>query len=135
SADGVLLTRTVTVTRQGERSFQARAWPAVGIAPHDVSFDVDELGVRAAATVRIDYQGDGTVDFSTTDPSANPRFTYQVPGVYTARLIVTDTAGEQESHDVQVVVQDLATLDQHLRAVVATMLSDLRAGDLEAALR
>lgn len=134
SADGVLLTRTVTVTRQGERSFQARAWPAVGIAPHDVSFDVDELGVRAAATIRIDYQGDGTVDFSTTDPSAQPRFTYQVPGVYTARVTVTDAAGEQESHDVQVVVQDLATLDQDLRALVGTMLSDLRAGDLEAAL-
>ena len=47
---------------------------------------------------------------------------------------MTDAAGAQESHDVQVVVQDLATLDQDLRAVVATMLSDLRAGDLEAAL-
>ena len=134
SAGGGTFTETLTVTRQGERSFRPRVWSAAGIAPHSVSFAVDQQGSRAMANWRIDYQGDGSVDFSSTDPSIQPQFTYQVPGVYAARVTVTDTLGQQETHDLQVVVQDLAVLDQELRAVLGTMLVDLRSGNLDAAL-
>lgn len=133
-ADGGVSTRSLTVTRQGSRLFRAHVWPATGIAPSAVRFQAVPQGTRSAVRIQIDYQGDGSIDHSTNDPSAELRFTYATPGVYNARMLVTDTAGYVESHTLQVVVQDLATVDQELKAVLHSMLSSLRAGQLDAAL-
>jgi len=134
-ADGRQITRTLGVTRQGTRAFRVSAWPAIGIAPSNVRFAVGPLGTRTVKRIQIDFQGDGIMDLSTTDPAAEPRFTYATPGVYRARVLVTDTVDDTEVHFVQVVVQELAVLDQELKALLGGMLASLRAGDIDSALR
>jgi len=135
TADGRTSTRTLTVTRQGTLRFRVNATPATGIAPNEVRFDVGPLDARGVARIQIDYQGDGTIDASTLNPAAELRFTYAQPGVYQARVIVTDTVGDREEHMVQVAVLDLAALDGELKGLLQTMLSSLRAGNVDAALQ
>jgi hypothetical protein len=133
--DGRVSTRSVTVTRSGIRSFRAHAVPSSGIAPSEVRFQASATAERSIARVQVDYQGDGSLDASTTNPAADLRHTYAVPGVYNARVVVTDPFGYQEIHIVQIVVQDLAAVDRELKGIVQTMLTSLRAGDLDTAVR
>ena len=133
--DGRVITRSVTVTRAGIRSFRAHVVPTSGIAPSEVRFQATAAAERSIARIQVDYQGDGSLDASTTNPAADLRHTYTVPGVYNARVVVTDPFGYQEIHTVQVVVQDLAAVDRELRGIVQTMLTSLRAGDLDGAVR
>ncbi len=133
--DGQTATRNLTVTREGVRSFRAHAAPAAGIAPSPVRFEVSPTGARAVARIQVDYQGDGSIDFSTTNPGAEIRFVYTAPGVYGARVLVMDADGVQELHTVQVVVQDLVKVDQEVKEVLQSMLGSLRSGNVDAAVQ
>lgn len=130
---GGVTTRTLSVTRQGIRAFRVDASPATGIAPAKVAFTVAALATQRAASLRIDYQGDGTFDLTTSNPNATFEYTYTTPGVYTARILVTDTTGFAEMHMVQVVVQALSALNQEIKAVLQSMLASLKAGNVNAA--
>jgi len=133
--DGSVSTRSLTVTRDGSRAFRAHVVPNAGIAPSEVRFHASALAERGIARIQVDYQGDGSLDVSTTNPDADLRHTYADPGVYDVRLVITDPFGYQETHTVQVVVQDLAAVDLELKGIVQTMLSRLRVGDLDGAAR
>jgi hypothetical protein len=133
--DGRTATQTLSVTREGVRSFRAHATPAIGIAPSRVQFEVVPTGSRPVARIQVDYQGDGSIDFSTTNSGANISFLYTTPGIYSARVLVMDTDGVQELHTVQVVVQDLVKMDQELKGVLQSMLGSLRNGNVDAAVQ
>ncbi|MGI8871063.1 MAG: PQQ-dependent sugar dehydrogenase [Candidatus Limnocylindria bacterium] len=67
----------------------ARAAPSTGAAPLTVQFDASSSGSSdpsAVLSFAWDFTGDGTIDST----AASPTFTYTTPGIYTARLTVTD---------------------------------------------
>ncbi|MBU2667283.1 ThuA domain-containing protein [Actinoplanes bogorensis] len=65
----------------------ASATPTSGQAPLTVAFS--SAGTTDGVTLAWDFDGNGTVDSTATDPS----FTYTTNGVYNARLTVTDSSG------------------------------------------
>jgi PKD repeat protein/type 1 glutamine amidotransferase len=79
------------------------ATPTDGSAPLTVQFSSE--GSRdpdPADSIRFawDFDGDGTTD--SIEP--NPTFTYTTPGVYTARLTVTDSSGKTASANTTITV-------------------------------
>ena len=85
----------------------AAAVPASGPAPLTVQFS--SAGARnrnddAALHTAWDFDGDGETDAETPVPA----FTYEHPGVYTARLTVTDAHGLQDSRTVSVTAGNTA---------------------------
>jgi PKD repeat protein len=72
------------------------ATTTTGVAPLTVSFDGS--GTQAPAGISsyaFDFNGDGVAD--QTGPSPTGTFTYTAPGVYTVRLIATDSGGDADA--------------------------------------
>jgi glucose/arabinose dehydrogenase/regulation of enolase protein 1 (concanavalin A-like superfamily) len=84
-----------------------RATPTSGRAPLTVAFDASGSSDPEGSTLTFDwdFNGDGTFGDSSL---ANPTFTYQVNGTYTARLKVTDTAGQSGTATVTITVGNTA---------------------------
>lgn len=70
--------------------------PISGTAPLTVHFDASGTQVPAGgATYAFDFNGDGVVDQSGSSPTGT--ITYTAPGVYTARVTVTDRDGDSDT--------------------------------------
>lgn len=129
SPDGASATQAITVTSTGIAPISVTASAAYGVAPFKVSFELGNTTGRAIKRIEADYNGDGTVDFTTTDPNAALEFTYTIPGLYTARFTVTDDQNTSYSVSTIVQAEDLVRLDQILRATWSDMTSALVRGD------
>lgn len=102
----------------GQYDLTGSITPVSGMAPVAVADDSAPLTGTAPLAVNFSsngsYDSDGTItgfswDFGngSTSNSANPVYTYTVPGTYTATLVVTDNAGLSSAADtVTVVVQN-----------------------------
>lgn len=117
---------------------RVRAFPTVNTsgdaAPLATSFQlVNPTGI-AIQKIEVDFDGDGIIDFTTTDPGAALSFLYRTPGVYNARFIVTDTTGKVYTVTLSIVVKDTADTDRLLRGIYTDMLERLRTGNIESAL-
>jgi len=93
----------------GEQKPQAvlNATPTNGVAPLEVHFSSDgskDPDPNDSISFAWDFDGNGTVD--SMDP--NPVHTYTANGVYTARLTVTDAAGNTDVKTIQIVVGNTA---------------------------
>ena len=113
--DGSSAQQSVTVTGTGPAAFEVSAQPVSGIAPLTVSFAVNSA--LTFQRVDADFDGNGTIDLTTTNPSTPIAFTYSQPGVYAARFVITDSVGNSTTQTIQVVVADPAVLDQQLKAL------------------
>ena len=135
--DGTMITRTVTVTVAASAldPVSASAAPQSGVAPLPVRFLVSTLTGAGVQRITADYDGDGSVDFSTSDSNAPLETTYNTPGVYPARVNVTDANGHTYNRTITVVVQSYEAMDSLLRAIYNGMLDRLRSGDIDGALR
>jgi type 1 glutamine amidotransferase len=85
------------------------ATPTNGVAPLLVQFSSEgstdpDVGQGDSIRFAWDFDGDGTTD--SVDP--NPSHTYAANGVYTARLTVTDAAGNSNSKTIQITVGNTA---------------------------
>ncbi|MBZ0092494.1 MAG: hypothetical protein K8F27_09770 [Sulfuricellaceae bacterium] len=114
--DGAVVTQTATVTSSGPSPIEVTASPEQGIAPLAVSFLVGNHTANGIQRIDVDFDGNGTVDFSTTDPAAPISFTYTKPGIYQAQVTVTDSLGIH-SQTVLVSVLDAAKMDQMFKAM------------------
>lgn len=133
SPEGASVTQSVSVTASGPGQIQLLATPTQGIAPLPVTFGALS-DTPVIARIEADYDGDGTVDFTSADPDAVMEHTYPTPGVYEARFAVTDVQGATHPFTGLVVVNSLASMDAMLRGVYTGMLTKLRAGDIDGAL-
>lgn len=71
-----------------------------------ITFTVEGLPGKADSYVfSWDFDGDGTVD-QETEGQSTVQTLYEVPGVLTAKVKVTDTQGNSESRDLEIVVKD-----------------------------
>jgi len=92
-----------------------------------VSFTL--LGVPDGATVQADFDGDGTIELAAPRLD-DQEFTYSQPGLYVARIAVTDTQGQQTIVPGIVQVFDRASLDALLQSKWTALRDALRRGDI-----
>jgi hypothetical protein len=84
------------------------------------------------AGFEVDYDGNGTADFTGPDLEAQ-QFTYANPGVYFPRVRVTDAQGVSRVATGVVEVYDTATVTGQLQTRWTSMREALTAGNVEAA--
>ena len=130
--DGATASQVITVMSAGSAPVRIVATSAQGIAPLNMSFGI--VSSSGVTRVEADYNGDGAVDFTSTDPKAVLQYTYTTPGTFQARFNVTDSQGITHALTQVIVVVSVASMDAMLRNAYSGMLVKLRAGDIDGAL-
>lgn len=133
--DGQTVSDTVTVNSSGIAPVKVKSSPGGGVAPLLVTFTLTNSTGRPIQSIGVDYNGDGTNDFSTTDPNVGFAFTYNIPGVYQAVFDIMDDQGAHYIAKAQVVVNDAAQMDVLFNSVWDGMKSALVANDQTGALQ
>jgi cysteine-rich repeat protein len=131
---GDVVTTSVLVNSDGAApAVTLRAIPNAGLAPLTVTFGFSVGTADPVQVLSIDFDGDGTSDFTTSDSTATLENTYTVPGLYMARVTVTTQNGSVEAN-VPVAVQDEAVIVPLLQDAWTSMVSALASGDVDGAL-
>lgn len=134
TAAGATATHSVaiTVVPTVEPSMVLLPSPQSGVAPLPVAFSL--LGGPVPTQVELDFDGNGTVDF--TGPSLEGRtFAYPQPGLYVPRVTLTDALGTRLTASTVVQVFDPTILEGLLQAKWEGMKDALRRGDTEGVLQ
>lgn len=87
-----------------------------------------------AQSLSMDFDGDGTDEFTDADPATLISGGYSTPGVYLARLSVTDQQNQTTTAEVGIVVQDVVAMDTMFKDIWNSMNAALVAGDKATAL-
>ena len=133
---GQTATHSVTVTRTSTTPDPAevRAEPLSGIAPLTVRFSVRNNSATAITRIDADFDGNGSIDFTTTtDLTAPTVYTYAAPGIYQPRISVTQGAAVF-TQTLVVGVNDAQQMDQLFASIWTGMNNALARGDVNAAL-
>jgi hypothetical protein len=125
---------TVTATPTPTTLLTLTAAPASGLAPLRVDFTYQLDPAVIAQSLQIDFDGDGADDFATTDLARPLQYEYATPGIYVARLRVTDDQGTVYEATAGVQANALASVDALLHSLWDGTTAALAAGDKEAAL-
>lgn len=128
--EGITATQTISVSSSGTASIRVSVEPKSGIAPLKTTFAVQNNTASPISKIQIDFDGNGSIDYTGTDPNAPVAFTYAAPGVYQARITVTDSQSNVFTQDVLVSVQDGAQMDQMFTALLGGMNTALISGDV-----
>lgn len=113
---------------------EVAASPTSGIAPLDVTFTYQFGSTTSIQSLRLDFDGDGTFDFFTSDPTTTLQHTYTISGLYLARLQVTDQQGAVSDAVVAIVIRDAASMDAMFKSMWDGVNAALVAGDIPTAL-
>lgn len=132
--DSASQSMTVTAQPTCTITLTLTATPAGGVAPLWVGFTYQVDASVVVQSLQIDLDGDGVDDFDTTDPARPLRYEYGTPGLYLARLRVTDSQGAVYEATAGVQVAALASMDALFQNLWSGMTAALSAGDREAAL-
>ncbi len=132
--DGLRVDLTQTITSTGATPVTVQTDAPCGYAPHAVEFGLTNNMGNAIVQIQADFDGDGTIDLSTSDPSVALSHTYAPPGVYQALFTIDEQSGAQYTARQTIVVSDLTNIDAQLRLVYNTMLDRLRVGAIDGAL-
>lgn len=125
----------VTVTSDGDPLIlEVSASSTSGLAPLNVTFSYQFGASTPVPQLQVDFDGNGSFDFTTTDPTTPLQHTYTTPGLYVARVQVTDRKGGVFEADVALSVHDVATLDGLLKSLWNGMNAALVNGDIPSAL-
>jgi len=127
--DGQTITQTLTVTSAGPSPFQVTVEPQSGVTPLPVAFTVTGQDPSTISQIAVDFDGNGTTDFTATDPTAPIAVTYPAPGVYQPKITVTDSQGSTFDQSLVVVVYDATQMDRLFGAIWNGMNSALQSGD------
>lgn len=133
--DGQTVTQTLTVINTGLSPFQVTVEPQSGVAPLNVAFTVTAQTSNTIQQIAIDFDGNGTTDFTTTDPTAPITFTYNTPGVYQPRITITDNQGATYNQSLAVVVYSAVQMDKLFETLWTNMNNALQSGDITGASR
>lgn len=106
-----------------------------GIAPLTAVFKYYVSNNFQIQNIAMDFDGDGTIDFSTSNPNDAIQYVYNNPGIYLARLTITNTLNAAYSATYAVQVLDPAAMDAKCNAIFLQMNTALLNGDVERALQ
>ena len=134
--EGVTATHAITVTRSSTTPdpFRVIAEPQSGVAPLLVRFTITPTAGQSLQTIGIDFDGDGSVDFTTTDPNALIEHTYSNSGTYQPSVTVIDTQNIPYTATHVVVAQDAQQMDLFFTGMWSGLNQALSAGDKTTAL-
>lgn len=133
--DGFTVQQALSVTGSGPVAIEISATPQSGLAPFKAKFKFNLSVGTSVSTILADLDGNGSIDFTTTDLTTPTEFTYPQPGVFQATFIIRHTQGNTTVQTLQVVVQDPNQLDAQLKAVWSGFVSKLVARDKAAAMQ
>ncbi|MFN8545336.1 MAG: hypothetical protein U0807_14165 [Candidatus Binatia bacterium] len=103
------------------------------VVPLRTAFEY-ELGTSAPIEqLEMDFDGDGIVDFVTTDPAETLEHVYDMPGLFAARLVVT-AGGQPYAGEAIVEAHDFATMDARFHAIWTGVHGALLGGNVAGAL-
>ena len=125
---------TVTATAVVAPPVQVDAAPQGGTAPLVVRFRVSKLTEQPLNRFEIDANGDGSRDYLSVFFDTPIEHTYTTPGVYPAKVTVTDMNGIAYVSTHTIVVTALGDMDALLSGIYSGMLQRLKAGDIDGAL-
>ena len=94
TAEGLSVSDSITVTSNGVSPFDVSAEPAGGIAPLSTNFALTNNSANPVQQIEIDFDGNGSIDYTSVDPDAPIPFTYTTPGIYQARITITDSQNQ-----------------------------------------
>lgn len=132
---GNIATATITVTGpEGvEPPLLLTASPPSGVAPLTVAFSALSLLPTPIATIELDLDGNGTIDFRGVNLEGQA-FTYSQPGLYLPTVTVTDAQGTRLTASTLVQVYDQTALDTLLQAKWTALKDALRVRDIARAI-
>lgn len=133
-SDGLAVTNTRLITSTAVTPVTVQADAPCGFVPHTVGFVVTNNSSNAIQQIDADYDGNGTMDFSTNDPAATFSYTYTATGVYQAAFTIVDQLGMQYYTSQTIVVSDTNSTDALLKSIYSNMLNRLRATAIDGAL-
>lgn len=102
-------------------------------APVTVVFKVANNTGNGIQKIEVDFDGNGSVDFTTTSPDAPIYYLYQSPGAYLAKFTVTDSQNSVYTHTYAVVLPDPQQLDQQFKSIWDGMNGALAKNDITTA--
>ena len=128
---GIQVTDSVSVTANAPTvdSTEIVIEPQSGIAPLTVRITASSNTGKSIAQIRLDANGDGASDVVKNNPVDPVEYVYSAPGVYQAKITVTDSAGAASEHTLAIVVYDGKHMDQLFTALWDGMNSALVQGD------
>jgi len=128
TASGGTDNTSINVTQSGTASYKLSVNQSCGIAPLNVTFDLD-IGSNTIQQLEIDYDNDGIIDVTSTTPSTeNLQHNYTTPGVYPVTAWLTSgTTTLQLS--LNIVVNDELAESNALKAIWGDMKTKLLAGN------
>ena len=130
TATGLSVTHTITITVSTASVSTLLTNPQTGVAPLAVGFALS--GVTASATIALDFDGNGTIDFA--GPSlVGQTFIYAQPGVYFPKTTITDAQGIQFSATTVVQVFDGTAFATFLRSKWTAFRDALGRNDIDGA--
>jgi hypothetical protein len=132
---GETTTHSISITSQGTPSkLTLSASPSGGLAPLSVTFEYSLSTNTELSKLAIDFDGDGTNDLTTRDASATIQHDYNTPGLYVAKMQLTDDEYNRHEASTTVEVMETAQMDELFKSLWDEMNEALVAGDKEAAL-
>lgn len=123
--DGRTEVRTMSVRIAGRSDYALALSPTDGPAPLRVDFELIDRKGLDLRSIEFDFDGDGTVDLTTSAPEQAIEWLYTTPGTYCARAKITDDAGRTVTVSAPVYVRDRTALAADLGAVWNGMLTAL----------
>jgi PKD repeat protein len=109
------------------------AVPAANLAPLTVQFAYQLDPPLSASSISLDFDGDGHDDY-TGPPGSPPTNVYSTPGLYMARLTVTDDQGVGHQAETGIEVVDPTALDARLQQIWAVVKNGIRTNDVASVL-
>lgn len=131
---GRSITTTVPIAVSGQRAYDVQAIPFSGVAPANISFQVEDNQGHGISEIRADFDNDGAIDLITNDPDEPLEFTYTNQGLNVARIYILDASGGGDVVFVTVVITDPVQEDAVIQALWQGMKDALMAGNAEGAL-
>ncbi|MBF0592614.1 MAG: hypothetical protein HQL02_11060 [Nitrospirae bacterium] len=105
-----------------------------GLAPLTTSFNVLKNLPNGVTGYAIDFEGDGSIDYTATE-FRGVNHTYTTPGVYYPTITLTDSAGNTYTDSIAITVLDETETDAMLKGKWNSMKAAFVAGDIEGGLQ
>src|SRR3569623_508880 len=130
--DGQTATDSRSVTGAAQAPLILAVNEEVAFAPFKVKFQ-SQLSSGAIQTVGVDYDGDGTDDYTGSTLPSPFTHTYTTSGIYAVRLSIHTVGGQDYSTTHRVVIQDLTQVRSTVCGVFGYFRENLAVNDIATA--
>ncbi len=101
---------SITVTSSSTPLFRVAVSDTSGIAPFDVEYSISQVGDEEIQQITVDYDGDGTIDLSTTDTLIEN--TFSDVGLFFTEVTVVSDNGSVFTQNIPIKIETEAEIDQ-----------------------